>query len=360
MARLPISVAALAALPLAACIGSNANAPSYPSPGEAIRTFGHLGSVPVPTDNPMTAAKIRLGQALFGDPALSSDGSRSCRSCHRPEEGFSFAKPLSPAFPTRFERRHAPTLINVAFKKPLLWDGRTPSLESQVLNTIVDPLHFNNTESLLTAQLSADVAYARAFEEAFGEEGITGEKIAKAIAAYERTLVFDDSPFDNYMDGDEDALTEAQRRGLGLFTGKANCSSCHTGPNLTDDLFHNLGVPDTIVRSQPGVLASVKFDALRMNFSGAQSVEGDIGRELVTAKAEDRGKFRTMSLRNVAQLAPYMHNGSLASLEDVVKFYNAGGGDDSNKMELLRPLGLSDNEMADIVAFLNSLTGRQR
>lgn len=359
MARARFLPAIAVALQVAACVGGSAYGPA-PSPGEAQELFGHLGPVPVPKDNPMTAAKVRLGRTLFNDARLSSDGSLSCRTCHRPDQGFSVAQPMSPAIASRVERRHVPTLINVAFKGPLLWDGRMATLEKQPLATIHDALHFNNSITLVVADLNGDANYRRAFRDAFGVEGITADKLGQAIATYERTLVFGDSRFDRYMDGDEDALTADEQEGLALFVGKAGCVACHHGPTLSDEQFHNLGVPDDDVRSREPILAAVAFDAQRMGLTGWADVKEDRGRELVTKDAADRGKFRTQSLRNVADTAPYMHNGALESLEDVVEFYDAGGGNHPNKSALIRPLGLSEREKSRLVDFLATLTGQQR
>jgi cytochrome c peroxidase len=218
----------------------------------------------------------------------------------------------------------------------------------------------NNNVDLLVEQLKASDDYRQAFNKAFGDEAITAERTAAALASFERTLVFDDSPLDRFMEGDTSALGEAQLRGLSLFLGKARCVQCHHGPNLTDNEFHNLGVPDESVVSDPLTLAAIRFDAQRMGLEGWQQLDYDPGRELVTKDPADRGKFRTMGLRNIEASAPYMHNGALATLRDVVVFYNRGGGRDTNKSPMIEPLGLSDSEIDDLVSFLAALTGKQR
>lgn len=357
MLRAATLIAAL--LALAACAGSDQSDPA-PTPDEARALFGRLGPVPQPPANPVTPARVRLGRTLFADPRLSADGSLSCQSCHRPDQGFAFAQPLSPAFPTRAERRKVPTLINVAYKRPLLWDGRVDDLDTQPLATIADRIHFNNDPDIVAADLARDGSYPALFREAFGSPEVTAARIAQAIAAYERTLVFDESRFDRYMDGDRAALSEAETRGLALFAGKAACAACHNGPNLTDDHFHNIGVPDHTIRGRAPVMATIGFDAKRMGLADWASVTEDLGRQLVTKSPEDGGKFRTMSLRNVAQIAPYMHNGAFATLAQVIAFYDAGGGGHPNKSALLRPLGLTPGEKADLEAFLRALTGRRR
>ncbi len=335
-------------------------AESVPSPEQVKATVGHLGPVPVPDDNPLGAAKIALGRKLFTDRRLSADSSRSCQDCHLPEHGFAVPLALGPAYPTQQERRNSPSLVNVAYNQPLIWDGRAPNLDRQALGPVTNILHMNNNVDLLVEQLKADGDYPKAFARVYGDAEITGERIGHAIASYERTLVFDDSPLDRYMDGDQAALNAAQKRGLGLFFGKAGCIQCHRGPDLTDNQFHDLGVPDAAITSNPQILASIRFDARRMGLPDWAALRHDPGRELVTKDRADRGKFRTMGLRNIASSAPYMHNGALATLDDVVAFYNRGGGDDPNKSPLLKSLGLSDGERHDLVAFLRALTGKQR
>jgi cytochrome c peroxidase len=331
-----------------------------PTPDEVKAAIGHPGPVPVPEDNPLGAAKVALGQKLFTDKRLSGDSSFSCQDCHQPDHGFAVPVALGPAYPTQSERRNSPSLVNVAYNRPLIWDGRAPDLEKQALGPVKNILHMNNNVDLLVEQLKMEPPYRKAFAQAFGDSTVSAERIAFALASYERTLVFDGSPLDRYMDGEREALDAAQQRGLGLFFGKAHCIQCHHGPNLTDNQFYNLGVPGITVNYSPKILAAIRFDAQRMKLAGWALLDRDPGRELVTKDPADRGKFRTMGLRNIESSAPYMHNGALATLESVVGFYNGGGGEDPNKTPLLKPLGLSDEEQADLVAFLRALTGVQR
>ena len=334
--------------------------PPVPAPAQVRDAIGHLGPVPVPDDNPLSAAKVALGEKLFQDNRLSGDSSLSCQTCHLPEHGFAVAQAQGPAYPSQRERRNSPALVNVAWNQPLIWDGRAPNLDKQALGPVKNVLHMNNNLDLLVEQLKAQQDYVEAFRKAYGDDDLNAERIAQALASFERTLVFDDSPLDRYMDGDEGALDTARKRGLALFLGKANCIQCHTGPNLTDNGFHNLGVPEPKELSEPAVLAAIRFDAQRMGLEGWAQLQRDPGRELVTKDPADRGKFRTMGLRNIEQSPPYMHNGALATLRDVIDFYNRGGGDAANKSPLLKPLGLSDQERDDLVALLRALTGTQR
>lgn len=345
---------------LAAMSASPAAGQDVPTPEETRNLIGRLGPVPTPEDNPMTRAKAELGERLFTDAGLSGDGSVSCQSCHLPDHGYAVPQPLGPAYPSKAERRNSPTLINVAYNLPLIWDGRAGALDKQPLGSMGNVLHMNNNHDLMIETMKTDDSYVAAFRKAFGDGAITKARIGKAIGTFERTLVFDDSPLDRYMDGDADALSAAEKRGLGLFVGKANCVTCHNGPTLTDNNFYNLGVPDDHVVNDPKVLASIRFDAKRNGYDGWAELTADPGRAQITKDDADFGAFRTMGLRNIEQSAPYMHNGAFETLEAVVRFYDAGGGAAANKTPILQPLGLSDREVAELVAFLKALTGTQR
>ncbi len=343
-------------------IARAAEAIEAPSPADVQGAIGHLGPVPVPDDNPLTRAKVALGQRLFEDPMLSGDGSTSCETCHLPDHGYATPEKLGPAYPSKTERRESPTLINVAYNLPLIWDGRAGSLDKQALGPIANVLHMNNNLDLLVEQLKLDPSYAGAFKEAYADGAITAKRIGFAISSFERTLVFDGAPIDRYMDGDQSALNDQQKRGLALFMGKANCIACHNGPDLTDNQFHNLGVPDQDVRADPAVLASIRFDAKRTDYQDWAALEEDPGRAQISHDPADFGAFRTMGLRNIKELPPYMHDGALATLEDVVRFYDQGGGSNSaNKSPLLHPLKLAEDEIKDLVAFLEqALQGTKR
>ena len=336
-------------------------ADAYIPPPLVVReVFGRLGPVPAPADNPTTAAKAFLGERLFNDSRLSGDGALSCATCHPAEFGFAAPTVFSPATTAKSERRNAPTLINVAYVRTLLWDGRLDSLDTQPIGSMKNDLHLNSDLGQVIARLEADSDYPASFQRAFGDGAITGPRIGQAIGAYERTLIFDDSPFDRYMIGDETALNDAQMRGLGLFMRDGRCITCHFGPNLSDGQFHNIAVPDGHLTSDPQAMAALRFDAKRMNHEGWASLEEDPGRALVTHDPDDWGKFRTTTLRNIAETAPYMHNGAYATLEEVVAHYSRGGGDHPNKTRRIKPLKLSADQQADLVAFLKSLTGRMR
>jgi len=342
----------LAVLAIGLTGGSGLAQPSIASSAE----IGPLPPVPIPAQNPMTPEKVSLGKMLFFDYRLSADGSRSCVHCHQPDQGWAFKDRQSPAYPTQVERRASMTLINVAYNTTLIWDGRATTLEKQALGPIQNPLHMNQNLDLLIERLNAIPDYRERFRQVFGT-GPTPDAIGKAIAAFERTIVTADSPFDRYATGDLTALSTSARRGLELFKGKARCTLCHNGPALTDNGFHNLGVPETEFLKDPRVLASLRFDAKRMGVPEYRTLTADPGRYLVTKQDKDFGSFKTPTLRNVASRTPYMHNGAFDTLAEVIAFYNKGGGNDSRKDPNLQHLDLTHEEERDLVAFLDSLTG---
>jgi cytochrome c peroxidase len=325
-------------------------------PTASAAEIGPLPPVPIPAENPMTPEKVHLGKMLFFDYRLSGDGSRPCVHCHQPDQGWSFRDRQSPAYPTQVERRASMTLINVAYNATLIWDGRASSLEKQALGPIQNPLHMNQNLDLLIERLNAIPDYVERFRRVFGT-GPTPDAIGKAIAAFERTIVSADTPFDRYAKGDRGSLSASGQRGLELFKGKARCILCHNGPTFTDSNFHNLGVPEAEFLKDPRVLASLRFDAKRMGVPEYRELTSDPGRYLVTKRDKDFGSFKTPSLRNVASRTPYMHNGAFNTLAEVIAFYNAGGGRDPRKDALMQPLNLSKEEEADLLAFLEGLTG---
>jgi cytochrome c peroxidase len=312
--------------------------------------------VPVPEDNPLTPDKIELGKLLFFDARLSADGSLACVSCHLPDQGWATHTPLSPAYPTHMERRLSPTLINVAYNTVLLWDGRAGALERQALGPIQNPLHMNHNLDLLIEKLKAVPDYVERFQRVFGTS-VTADGLGKALAAFERTLVTRHAPFDRYMGGDSNAMSPGARRGMELFKGKARCILCHNGPNFTDNQFHNLGVPHAPLLGHPLVQASIRFDAKRMNVPEYEQVTEDLGRYLVTKNEQDKGAFKTPTLRNVAQRDPYMHNGAFHSLAEIIDFYARGGGAVAGKSPLVQPLELTAQDRHDLLEFLQALTG---
>jgi cytochrome c peroxidase len=299
-----------------------------------------LPPVPFPADNPPTQETIELGRALFSSKRLSKDGTIACASCHDPQRGFADPRRVSEGVAGAKGNRQAPPALNAAFWKAQFWDGRAASLEEQAKGPIQNSLEMAHT----AAGVERDAAreFAPLFAKAFGDPAVTLERIARAIAAYERTLVSGNSPFDRYLyGGDRQALSAAAIRGLDVFRvpEKGNCAACHlVGKEhalLTDGQFHNLGAG--------------------MNAEGELT---DAGRYKVTQRERDRGAFKTPSLRNVALTAPYMHDGSLKTLKEVVVFYVGGGNANPQRDPLLHPLThLTRQDREDLVAFLEALTG---
>jgi cytochrome c peroxidase len=286
-------------------------------------------TVPSPPDNPTTSAKAALGKQLFFDPRLSGDNTMSCASCHLPEKAFADGHRRGRGRDGKTLMRNTPSLLNVGFKSELLWDGRVRTLEQQALIPLADPNEMNQDLTELEKELRAIPGYAEQFQKVFGQE-VRMEGIAKALAAFERTLVTKPSPFDRYLQGNSDALSAEAKRGLELFAGEANCVACHRGPLLSDGEYYRVVV----------------------------SAE-DEGRGAVTGEA-DRGRFRTPPLRNVANTAPYMHDGSQQSLHQVVEFYLRGvpaHASTEPALDVAPLLGVSYSEIGSLVSFLRSLTG---
>ncbi len=292
-----------------------------------------LPEVPIPPDNPQTEMKIALGKILYFDPRLSSDGDMACSTCHSPGLGFADGMDRSMGFREELGR-HSPTVLNAAYNKVQFWDGRSPSLEDQAKGPILAAGEMNNTEENVIAFLNSIPAYKKLFKTVFGRNP-DYDDVGKAIASFERTIVTPNAPFDRYMNGEMNALSPKEKRGLILFVSKASCSQCHKGPNFTDDAFHNLAVP------QVGPLKE------------------DLGRFNVTKDDKDRGAFKTPTVRNITLTGPYMHNGVFTTLKEVVDFYDQGGGVDPNKDPKVKPLNLTDGEKEELIAFMKTLTGDQ-
>jgi cytochrome c peroxidase len=314
---------------------------------------------PSPAGNPTTPEKAELGKKLFFDRRLSGDGTMNCAACHDPESGFSDGLAISLSYPTTKNWRNAPGLVNAAYRKTLFLDGRAASLEEQALFPMMSPFEMNRTLDYLEEVLKTVPEYVEAFRKIFGGE-ITRQRVAMAIAAFERTIVSRDTPLDRHLRGEKDALTPKQRAGYELFVGKAGCVACHGGENLADERFHNLGVPEEPEEKEdPRVLATVRFVGKVSGFPEYRKLREDPGRYLVTKAPGDWKAFATPPLREVAKTGPYMHNGSLATLGDVIEFYDRGGGKDPGKSALLAPLGLSEEEKEALEDFLaGGLSGK--
>lgn len=292
-----------------------------------------LPAMPVPPGNPQSIAKVELGKRLFFDTRMSLDRSTSCATCHSPEKAFTDGLVRSRGFKGKTLRRNSPTVLNAGYNSAQFWDGRAATLDEQCKGPLLSPDEMNGVdEQHLVARLNAVPGYRKDFKAVFGGPPSL-DNVASAIASFERTLVTPGSRFDRYVLGDKSALTVPEKRGLIVFFGRGACSECHNGANFTDNKYHNLGA-----RPVPGN-------------------PEDLGRYDVTKKAEDRGAFKTPSLRNVALTAPYMHDGSVATLEEVVDFYDRGGDSVAGKDKLIYKLNLTAQEKSDLVAFMKALTG---
>ena len=322
-----------------------------------------LGPPPVPADNPMTPEKVELGKLLFFDTRLSGDASVSCATCHEPKQGWGFSNDISRGYPGTLHWRNSQTLINSAYYGKLFWVGAAKSLEGQGPAAAKGAVAGNGEADMMEVRLGFIPEYRERFREVFGDHWPKLSNAWKAIAAFERTLVQTDTPFDRYMNGEEEALTDQQKRGLELFQGKANCIECHNGALLSDQKFYNLGVPRAERWEQEG-LAQISFRyeqyAKGVTEEMYRTIKDDAGLYYRTKQKVDKGKFRTPSLRYTIYSAPYMHNGTFWDLFEVVEFYNEGGGENefaSTKTDIIKPLDLSDEEIEDLVAFLESLSG---
>lgn len=327
-----------------------------------------LGPPPIPTDNPQTAEKIELGMLLYFDNRLSGDASLSCATCHDPRMGWTDGSDICRGYPGTIHWRNCQTIVNTAYYNKLFWAGAATSLESQAPSAALGAVAGNGENDVLQERLRQIPEYVRRFNDVFGTERPEILDAWRAMASFERTLVQRDTPFDNYMNGDEDALSEQARRGMELFEGRAGCIRCHNGAFFTDERYYNLGIPEND-RFQNEALLQITFRfeqyAKGVPESVYRNTHTDLGLFYRTRRPEDMGKFRTPTLRYLTYSAPYMHNGVFYELEEVVNFYNEGGGDDAieaqfehrTRTDLLEPLGLDEQEVQDLVAFLESLTG---
>jgi cytochrome c peroxidase len=339
----------------------------------------------IPANNPMTRAKVSLGEALYFDKRLSVDGTVSCATCHDPANAFTDHGTLAAGVSNKVGTRNAPTILNAMFSEQLFWDGRVASLEEQAKQPMSSPFEMGmDGDDSVVARVSAIPEYRQRFQSVFKHEGITIDTIVKAIAAYERTQLSANSPFDRFISGDANAITDAQKRGWELFKGKAKCIDCHSfsgaSPFFTDFKFHNTGIvtndmnfeqlsglarrlaesetissikPIKVTNDKP-VSALQNQDALTL-LAHTQGFT-ELGRYLVTKQPKDIGGFKTPTLRDIELTTPYMHNGVEKTLIDVVRFYNRGGNANANRDERMHLLNLSDQEMNELVEFMRALT----
>ena len=285
-------------------------------------------SIPFPKENPYTAAKAALGKSLYFDSRLSGANVLSCSSCHSPAYGWGDGQPRGIGHGMKPLGRRSPSIVNAAFGQVFMWDGRAASLEEQALGPIKTDVEMNMPIGELIEKLKGIAEYPPMFKAAFPGEDMSLENIAKAIATYERTVVSGRAPFDAWIDGDEKAISAEAKRGFVLFNAKANCAKCHSGWNFTDDSFHDIGLPDS-----------------------------DVGRgKFLPAIVKMQQAFKTPGLREINRRSPYMHDGSMVTMEAVVDHYNDGGIDRPSRSAQIKPLNLTKQEKADLIAFMGTLT----
>jgi cytochrome c peroxidase len=319
-------------------IGSAAPKPTETKPVEKSAAAGWktpLGLPPltIPNDNPVTPEKVELGKLLYFDTRMSKDRTISCATCHDPKMAWAEHTPTSNGIGRQKGARNAPTVINAAYAKSQFWDGRAKTLEDQAIGPVENPIEMGHTMEAVVVELAKVPEYRERFKKVFGT-GVTKDGFAKAVAAFERTVLSGDSPYDRFVQGDQKALSDAQKRGWEVF--RDNCTTCHTRPLFSNYRFFNAGV-------------------------GSDKPNADEGRKKVTGKDSDRGKFRVPALRNVADTAPYFHDGGAAKLEDAVALMAGGGKDNPNLSELLksvREANLGAKERKDLVEFLRALSGK--
>jgi cytochrome c peroxidase len=314
----------------------------------------------IPPDNPVTREKVALGRKLYYDKRLSKDGTVSCATCHDPAKGFADAKPVAEGIGGKKGTRNSPTILNAVFNEFQFWDGRAVSLEEQAKGPLINPVEMgmaSHDDVLKVVRSVAD--YEQELRKAFGREPGIAEIVA-AIASFERTALTGDSPFDRFMAGDTAALSESAKRGWELWNGKARCNTCHpfgaATPNFSDNKFHNIGVA---AKNKDFASLARKAAALKDPAELAFHAEfSELGRFVATKQPKDIGAFKTPGLRDVALTAPYMHDGSEATLLDVITFYDKGGEPNPNLDGGVVPLKLTDQEKQDLVALMESLTGQ--
>jgi cytochrome c peroxidase len=291
--------------------------------------------IPAPADNPIEPRAVALGRDLFFDKLLSRDQTVACATCHEPTRAFTDGKPIAIGVRGQLAGRRSPVIVNRAWGSSFFWDGRAATLEQQVLQPIANPKEMDLTLEELVQRLAAHAEYPRRFREIYAQP-VSTAVISRALASYVRTILAGGSAYDRYVAGDRSALSEEAQLGLKLFRTKAGCIACHVGPNFTDERFHNTGI------------------------SWVNGRWSDMGRAAISKDDADRGAFKTPTLRQTAQAAPYMHDGSLATLADVVDFYDKGGRDNPALDPEMRPLNLTQAERKALAAFLEALTGEVR
>ncbi|WP_135458614.1 cytochrome-c peroxidase [Vibrio echinoideorum] len=329
-----------------------------------------LGEVPIPADNKQTPEKIELGKILFFDGRLSGDTTSPCSGCHIQSQGWGFPDDLSMGYPGTVHWRNSQTIINSAYYNKLFWAGSAMSLEAQAKDAAKGAVAGNGEDDIMEARLALVPEYVERFKQVFGDDTPKIHNAWRAISAFERTMVQRDTPIDNYLLGDETALSESQLKGKALFEGKANCIACHNGSLASDQKFYNIGVPPSPWWNDDG-LAQITF-RFELYSKGVteemyRTLKADPGAYFRAKRKEMLGKFRTPSLRYTKYTAPYMHNGTIPTLEAVIDFYGRGGvaddgrttGFPQTKSVLIQPLGLTEQDKKNLLSFVEAFSGEQ-
>jgi cytochrome c peroxidase len=359
------AAAAIAALALTA-VGLAPAVAAADKPMAKKTTFPPLGplpAVPIPTDNPMSAEKVELGKLLFWDSRLGGDASSPCVVCHEPSKGWGDAGEISRGYPGTQHWRNSQTVLNSAFYNKLFWEGSVTSLEGQAPSAAEGNVAGNGDPSLMEMRMRFIPEYVARFKKVFGADWPRMFHAYQAIAAFERTIVSDAKqvPFDRYVAGDRKALSDSAQRGMAVYNGKGGCIQCHNGALASDQKFYSLGVPENeVFKTEPLYQITHRWEHYQKGVTEKdyRNADKDLGLYYITKNPKDVGKFRTPSLRELKYTAPFMHNGIFYTLDEVVDFYNKGGGAANwpNKTPLLKPLGLTDQEKKDLVAFLEALS----
>ena len=349
---------------LAVEVSLSAQPPTPAAPGpvplfsaEVIKSF-------TPADNPITDAKAKLGDMIFDEKRVSADNSVACNTCHSPRNGFTTHTETSRGVRDQIGKRNAPSILNAMFYKSMFWDGRAATLEEQSTLPILNPIEMGQRDPQdVVAKLAAIPEFVEAFQQVFGHP-VNWEDLGRAVAAFERTRLSTEAPFDRFLHGDKKAVNASQQRGWVLFTGKARCGSCHTYdpalPLFGDNRFHNAGVAarrqDFNRLAKRAADSTAAGNKAEIDKLALETDYSELGRFLVTQKKEDIGAFKTPFLRDVLLTGPYMHDGSLETLWDVVEFFNKGGERNPFLDAEMKPLGLTESEVDDLVNFLGALT----
>jgi len=357
-----------AAIPILILLAAAVTVPAQPpTPGapppvplfstEVIQSF-------TPPDNPITDAKAKLGDMIFDEKRVSADNSVACNTCHSPRNGFTTHTPTARGAGDRIGKRNAPSILNAMFYNSMFWDGRAATLEEQSTLPILNPVEMGQKDPKdVVAKLAAIPEFVEAFQKVFGRPP-NWEDLGKALGAFERTRLSTEAPFDRFLHGDQKALNASQQRGWTLFTGKARCGSCHTYdpalPLFGDNRFHNTGVAagkqDFNQLAKRATESAAGADKEQIDTLALETDYSELGRFLVTQKREDIGAFKTPFLRDVLLTGPYMHDGSLETLWDVIEFFSKGGERNTFLDAEMKPLGLTAIEVDDLVNFLSALT----